>query len=153
MQPPAMIRAVAFFDGQNLFHSAKAAFGYTYPNYDPLALATKICALRGWHLEQTRFYTGVPDPADNDSGAISGSQSAPRWDAKALISTRVLFDTGTGKSNYRMEAHSPSWTVTKRVSMFGLHWMSFALLTKIATTWLCSSVATKTSPRLLRSFG
>ncbi|MEO3434253.1 NYN domain-containing protein [Inquilinus sp. CAU 1745] len=43
MRPPDPIRAVAFFDGQNLFHSAKAAFGYTYPNYDPSLLAQTIC--------------------------------------------------------------------------------------------------------------
>ena len=31
---PAIRRAVAFIDGQNLFHSARAAFGHTHPNYD-----------------------------------------------------------------------------------------------------------------------
>lgn len=63
--PPAEIRAISFFDGQNLFHCAKAAFGYTYPNYDPVALAHAVCAARGWKSEQVRFYTGVPDAADN----------------------------------------------------------------------------------------
>ncbi len=65
MPPPDPIRAVAFVDGQNLFHSAKAAFGHNYPNYDPLALARAICVARGWHCQQVRFYTGVPDAADN----------------------------------------------------------------------------------------
>lgn len=37
-EPPA-IRVVAFVDGQNLFHSAREAFGYTYPNYDVGKLA------------------------------------------------------------------------------------------------------------------
>lgn len=54
------VRAVAFVDGMNLFNAAKTAFGYHYPNFDPMALAEAICALRGWHLEQTRFYTGLP---------------------------------------------------------------------------------------------
>jgi uncharacterized LabA/DUF88 family protein len=63
--PPAEIRVVAFFDGQNLFHCAKAAFGIPFPNFDPLALAKAVCASRGWKLHQTRFYTGVPDAADN----------------------------------------------------------------------------------------
>ncbi len=36
---PATKRAVAFIDGQNLFHAAREAFGYTYPNYDVMALA------------------------------------------------------------------------------------------------------------------
>jgi uncharacterized LabA/DUF88 family protein len=59
-------RAVAFFDGQNLFYAAKKAFGYSYPNYDPVALAGAICARKGWALAQVRFYTGIPDPSDGD---------------------------------------------------------------------------------------
>ncbi len=58
-------RAVAFFDGQNLFHSAKEAFGYTHPNYDVRRLAEEVCTNQGWQLSQIRFYTGIPDPADN----------------------------------------------------------------------------------------
>jgi len=54
-----------FFDGQNLFHSAKEAFGYEYPNFDPMALAKLICANKGWGLSQVRFYTGIPDPGDS----------------------------------------------------------------------------------------
>lgn len=59
-----LIRAVAFFDGQNLFHSAKQAFGYSWPNFDPTLLAERVCQDHGWQLQQTRFYTGVPDAAD-----------------------------------------------------------------------------------------
>ena len=62
---PTTMRAVSFFDGQNLFHSAKAAFGYTFPNYDPVALAKLVCANRGWDCAGTRFYTGIPDASDN----------------------------------------------------------------------------------------
>src|SRR6266498_2466607 len=62
---PSTKRAVAFFDGQNLFHGARSAFGYTHPHYDPLALAKAVCAGRGWALAQARFYTGVPDAVDN----------------------------------------------------------------------------------------
>jgi uncharacterized LabA/DUF88 family protein len=63
-EPPEK-RTAAFIDGQNLFHAAKKAFGYSYPNYDPLALARRITAARGWVLSQAFFYTGIPDPADN----------------------------------------------------------------------------------------
>jgi uncharacterized LabA/DUF88 family protein len=67
--PPAPApRAIAFVDGQNLFHAASEAFGYDYPNYHPLALADRISAERGWACQQVRFYTGVPKLADN-----------PRW--------------------------------------------------------------------------
>jgi uncharacterized LabA/DUF88 family protein len=65
MLVPTVIRAVAFFDGQNLFHCAKAAFGHKYPNYDPVALAKAICAAKGWACQEVRFYTGVPDAADD----------------------------------------------------------------------------------------
>lgn len=62
---PLIKRTIAFFDGQNLFHAAREAFGYTYPNYDPRCLAKTICDSKKWHLVQIRFYTGVPDPADD----------------------------------------------------------------------------------------
>jgi len=52
-------------DGQNLFHAAREAFGYTYPNYDVLALATAVSERQGWDLVQVRFYTGIPDPSDD----------------------------------------------------------------------------------------
>ena len=62
---PTPKRAVAFIDGQNLFHAVREAFGYTYPNFDVAALALAISQTHGWQLSQTRFYTGVPDPTDN----------------------------------------------------------------------------------------
>ncbi len=65
---PVNKSAVAFIDGQNLFHSAREAFGYTFPNFDALALAKTICEGKGWNLLQCRFYTGVPDKTDNARG-------------------------------------------------------------------------------------
>jgi len=62
---PSIKRAVAFIDGQNLFHGAREAFGYPYPNYDATALATRICQQEAWQLVQVRFYTGIPEPNDN----------------------------------------------------------------------------------------
>jgi hypothetical protein len=62
---PAIKRAVAFIDGQNLYYGAEGAFGYTYPNYDALPLARTVCASKGWSLTQTRFYSGIPDAADD----------------------------------------------------------------------------------------
>jgi uncharacterized LabA/DUF88 family protein len=56
---------VAFFDGQNLFNAAKRAFKYSYPNYDPNALAKCVCDSRGWTLTQVRFYTGIPDKTED----------------------------------------------------------------------------------------
>ena len=62
---PAIVRAAAFIDGQNLFHSAKEAFGYTFPSYDAIALAKRVCEMKGWTLVHTRFYTGIPDASDD----------------------------------------------------------------------------------------
>lgn len=62
---PAVKRAVAFVDGQNLFFAARQAFGYTYPNYDFPALAAAVSVANGWQLDQARFYTGIPDASDD----------------------------------------------------------------------------------------
>jgi hypothetical protein len=62
---PSIKRAVAFFDGQNLFHMVKQVFGYEFPNYDPGLLAETIARSKGWVLTETRFYTGVPDVVDS----------------------------------------------------------------------------------------
>lgn len=59
-QPQNHLRVVAFFDGQNLFHAAKEAFGYDYPNYNPLKLAKAVCQSQSWDLQEVRFYTGIP---------------------------------------------------------------------------------------------
>ena len=64
-QEPAKKRAIAFIDGQNLYHMAKQAFGYNYPNFDVQKLAKSVCDDKGWELERVHFYTGVPDPTDN----------------------------------------------------------------------------------------
>jgi uncharacterized LabA/DUF88 family protein len=64
-EEPSIKRVIAFFDGQNLFHAAREAFGYTYPNYDPTELAQAIANAQGWQLKQVRFYTGVPDAQDD----------------------------------------------------------------------------------------
>jgi uncharacterized LabA/DUF88 family protein len=62
---PQIKRVIAFVDRQNLFFAAKNAYGHHYPNYDVAALATSLCTTRGWQLEEVRFYTGIPDAADD----------------------------------------------------------------------------------------
>lgn len=56
---PTQKRAIAFFDGQNLYNAAKAAFGNPFPDYDPMALASWVCAQKGWDLIGVRHYTGI----------------------------------------------------------------------------------------------
>jgi uncharacterized LabA/DUF88 family protein len=62
---PTIKRAVVFVDGQNLFHAAREAFGYTYPNYDIVALGRAICGAQSWTPGEIRFYTGIPDRNDD----------------------------------------------------------------------------------------
>ena len=46
VEPPEK-RAIAFIDGQNLFHAVRESFGYHYPNYDVQCLAESICRSNG----------------------------------------------------------------------------------------------------------
>jgi uncharacterized LabA/DUF88 family protein len=62
---PTVKRALVYFDGQNPFHGAREAFGYTYPNYDPMRLARQVCVQRDWSLHEVHFYTGIPDATDD----------------------------------------------------------------------------------------
>ena len=94
---PPVKRTIAFFDGQNLFHAVRAAFGYTHPNFDVRALAQAICTAHRWQLDQVRFYTGVPDPADN--AFWSGF-----WAAKLLAMSRQGIWTFSRPLRYRNQA-------------------------------------------------
>ena len=64
IEPPRK-RAIVFFDGQNLLHAVRQSFGYHFPNYDVKCLAESVCSRNGWELAQARFYTGIPDSADD----------------------------------------------------------------------------------------
>lgn len=57
---PAVKRAIAFFDSQNLYRHAKDAFGHHYPSYDPQRLFDAVCTDKGWESRGVRFYTGTP---------------------------------------------------------------------------------------------
>lgn len=61
---PPQKRTIAFVDGQNLFHAAREAFGYQYPNYDVSALVRTLCGRKHWRLTGVRFYTGIPELDD-----------------------------------------------------------------------------------------
>lgn len=117
---PAIIRAVSFFDGQNLFHSAKAAFGYPYPNYDPVALTKAVCATKNWHVQGVRFYSGVPDAADNPFWNHF-------WTAKCAQMGRQGVEVCTRRLRYRNKQSSYLtvqfilfWMAMRRESTSGL---------------------------------
>jgi uncharacterized LabA/DUF88 family protein len=91
---PALKRAVAFVDGQNLFYGAREAFGYRFPNYDVLKLAERVCIAQKWNLVQARFYTGVPDPTDDP-------QKSGFWTAKLAVMGRQGIKVYTRALRYR----------------------------------------------------
>jgi hypothetical protein len=62
---PQIKRAIAFVDGQNLYHHRERAFDISHPNYDVLALARKVYQSHGWFFKTVRFYTGTPELADD----------------------------------------------------------------------------------------
>lgn len=91
---PSCKNAIVFFDGQNLFHTARQAFGYTYPNYDVLKLAQAVCSAHGWQLKQTRFYTGIPAKEDNEAWHHF-------WSTKLLALSRQKVYTFSRPLRYR----------------------------------------------------
>ncbi|MEW6487972.1 MAG: NYN domain-containing protein [Thermodesulfobacteriota bacterium] len=105
---PQAKTTVAFVDGQNLFHSAREAFGYTHPNYDVRALAQAVCQAQGWQLDQVRFYTGVPDASDNPfwSGfwqrklAMMGRQGVWLFSRPLRYRNRVVDLPGGGQHSF-----------------------------------------------------
>lgn len=94
ISPPETPRATIFFDGQNLFKTAKRIFGYTWPNYDVRRLAQTVCQTKGWNLVETRFYTGVPEVSENP--AWNGF-----WNAKLLSMKRQGITTFSRPLRYR----------------------------------------------------
>ena len=62
---PTHKRAIAFVDGQNLFHAAREAFGSRFPDYDPLGLQKQSARHAPGLAKRVQFYTGVPDAADD----------------------------------------------------------------------------------------
>lgn len=107
---PAEKRTVAFFDGQNLFHAAKDAFGYTYPNYDVLELALSVCSKREWALHGVRFYTGIPELQDSPdwnrfwtAKLLAMSRSGITVFSRPLrYRTRVVSLPGRGDQEFRV---------------------------------------------------
>jgi len=143
---PQLKRTVAFFDGQNLFHAAREAFGYTYPNYDPAALARTICSNAGWKLCQVRFYTSIPDPAVDSFWhafwvrklAVLGTRGSGR--SLGPFATGTSADPARRHGNHR--AGRPRKGVDVRLALDVVR-----LARAGSSTWLCSSVRTKTCPR------
>ncbi len=91
------LRAITFFDGQNLYRSVKDAWGCSHPNYDVVGLSRAVCEREGWILSaMPRFYTGVPREVDS-----------PRWHTFWANKLRAIGRQGCtvfkGQVRYRTE--------------------------------------------------
>jgi len=93
---PDIKYAMAFFDGQNLYQHAKAAFGHHHPNYDPIKLHNAVCAANGWTSNLVRFYTGVPEH-------VRDPMWAGYWSNRVLALKRAGVSVTTRKLRYREE--------------------------------------------------
>lgn len=69
------MKTIVFFDGQNIYRSAKGAwrstasdtYVYTWPSYDVEKLATALAShTSGRTIAQIRFYTGVPTASQHN---------------------------------------------------------------------------------------
>jgi uncharacterized LabA/DUF88 family protein len=88
---PPIKRTVSFFDGQNLYRHAMAAFGHHHPNYDPVKLTGAICASKGWVSHGVRFYTGVPDARHDPAWhAYWSNRTLQMRRSGILVTTRPL---------------------------------------------------------------
>ena len=63
-------KADCFIDGQNIFKTAKAVFGYNHPNFDVVKMCQLACNSNGWEVGKIYFYTGLPD-----------EEKQPSWNA------------------------------------------------------------------------
>jgi len=100
---PNLKRAIAFFDGQNLYHGAREAFGHGWPKYDPLKLSHAVCAANGWTLKAAQFYTGKPATADDpfwsrwwEKKLLAISRSGVRVQSRELKYRDKEIDIGDG---------------------------------------------------------
>ena len=75
---PAIKRAVAFVDGQNLYHSARESFGYNHPNYDVKALAASICQSKGWQNRWLKIASAFPQsPTSHNRRGVNKTDWVP----------------------------------------------------------------------------
>jgi hypothetical protein len=120
---PAEKRAVCFIDGQNLFHSVKAAFGFTFPNYDVVALARHVCGAQNWSCVGVRFYTGVPDVGDKPMWHHFWTAKGAQMGREGVVVFTRPSSTGTRRFASPMGQRMPFLTAMRRVSTCGLRSM------------------------------
>ena len=71
-QPDGPPVAIAFVDGQNLFHAARRVFGRQIPDYDVLAMSRRVCEMQGWIEIVSAFPSDGDSESDGDAESIRG---------------------------------------------------------------------------------
>ncbi len=67
MLEPKLKKVVTFFDIQNFYLTSKSAWGFSYPNFDPIALSTLVTSRHtDWKLTGIKLYTGIHSIAKNE---------------------------------------------------------------------------------------
>jgi uncharacterized LabA/DUF88 family protein len=89
------LRVVVFIDYQNMYRSAREAFGWTQErgfmgNFRPLRLGRGLAAGQGRRLTQARVYTGVPAPERDGIGHAIMQRRLAAWKAEAPELVEVL---------------------------------------------------------------
>jgi len=102
-------------DGQNLFHAAREAFGYTYPNYDISALSRQVCAGQGWELSQVCFYNKTDwiriDRRSTTSALIGGTTEESGRD-RSMVADELARPVSPYGSEPRGKSGSPPYKGT-----------------------------------------
>ena len=70
---PTKKRAVAFFDGQNLYHQAKATFGHKIPNYDQKNCLPPFAMKKDGCLKVFVFILECQNSKNSQNGTNSGA--------------------------------------------------------------------------------
>ena len=128
---PSPKRAIVLLDGQNLYHAARHAFGYTYPNFDPIALASAVSNAHGWELAEVRFYTGVPDREDDpfwhhfwtNKLAHLGRRGATIYSRSLVYRNKVVRLPGGAEHSY-LSCEENGIDVRLAIDVIGLAWQN-----------------------------
>jgi hypothetical protein len=115
------LEAIVFIDAQNVYLTAREAFGWEDEssrrgNFNPLALGQLLTKGPGVELKQVRVYTGAPSQQRDDQGYRAARKRFDTWKyeggGKVIVRERNL-STAPGRNPARR-----AWTCCSRSSLF-----------------------------------
>jgi hypothetical protein len=95
MTGPRLKRTVVFIDAQNVYRTAREAYGWENEssrrgNFRPLALGQLLTAAEDRELVDVRVYTGVPSQARDDQGYRAARKRFGTWENEGKGLVHVL---------------------------------------------------------------